>query len=124
MWGIGYEGIGVETVTLLLVAGILAADEGKVVKVGANDTVGLCVAEDVFYGVLDKVDLDGNMNAATVQRKGFRTIAYTGAPARGLQELVADGLGGVKPPAVAGTGVKYQVMNIDAAAGTLVVDLG
>lgn len=101
MWGVGYEGIGVEVVTLLLAAGIVAADEGKVGKISDNDTIDLCDAEDNFYGVLEKVDLDGRMNAATVQRKGFKELSFTGAPGLGLQELVANGLGGVKPPAAA-----------------------
>jgi len=101
MWDVGFDGIGVEVATLLIAAGIVAADLGKLVKPSANGTVDLCAAEDNFYGVMVGVDLDGRMNSASVQRKGFRELAYTGAPGLGYQELVANGLGGVKPPAAA-----------------------
>lgn len=101
MWSIGYEGIGVRTLTLLLAAGVLAADEGKVVKASANDTAGLCVAGDKFGGVLRKVEADSRMPAGTVQDKGMCVVAYTGNPGLGWQELVADGNGGVTPPTAA-----------------------
>jgi len=95
---VDFEGIGLEVVTMHSAAGLLVADEGKVGKVSDDKTIGLCAAEDNFYGLIDKVDLGGGVSA--VQRKGFATVAYTGAPALGLQELVANGAGGVKPPAV------------------------
>jgi hypothetical protein len=123
MWGIDFTGIGVAVITLLSAAGLVAADEGKVGKLSANDTVDLCDAEDIFYGVIDKVDLGGEVSA--VQRKGFKEVAFSGAaPVAGFVELVADGLGGVKAPAVAGTGRMYDVVRVDEAAGTLVLDLG
>lgn len=122
MAGVGFDGIGAEMVTLLLAAGLVAADEGKVVKISANGEAGLCVAEDNFYGAINKVDL--GTNVAAVQRKGFITVAYTGAPGINYVELVANGAGGVKPPAVAGTGRKYFVVSKDATAGTLTIDLG
>jgi len=120
MWGIGYEGIGVRMLTLLLAAGTLAADEGKVVKVSANDTVDLCDAEDIFCGVLNRVEADSRMPAGTVQDRGFRTLSYTGNPGLGLQKLVADGAGGVKPPAAeaAATLVTGVVANNNAILWT------
>lgn len=121
MTGVGFDGIGEEVVTMLLAAGLVAADEGKVGKVTANGEVGLCVAEDNFYGVIGKVDL--GTNVAAVQRQGFVTVAYTGAPGINYVELVANGAGGVKPPAVAGTGRKYFVVSKDATAGTITIDL-
>lgn len=121
MAGVGFDGIGVEIVTLLLAAGLVAADEGKVGKISANGEVDLCDAEDNFYGVINKVDLGTGVGG--VQRQGFATVAYTGAPGLGLVELVANGAGGVKPPAVAGTGRKYFVVSKDATAGTLTIDL-
>lgn len=125
MWTVGFKDIGARFVTFLLGVGILAADQGKVCKPSANGTVDLCDAEDNFNGVLNQIELDGNMNSATVQDKGFvEDLPYTGAPGLGWQELVADGLGGVKPPAVAGTGRKLWVVSKDAGAGTLTVDLG
>uniref|UniRef100_C6E6R2 Uncharacterized protein n=1 Tax=Geobacter sp. (strain M21) TaxID=443144 RepID=C6E6R2_GEOSM len=101
MWGIGYEGIGVRTLTLLLAAAIVAADVGKVIKASANDTVDLCAAGDKFGGVLKQVEADSRIPAGTVQDKGMCTIAYTGAPGLGWQQLVADGNGGVTLPAAA-----------------------
>lgn len=95
---VDFEGIGKEVVTMHSAAGLVVADEGKVGKVSAEKTIGLCAAENNFYGLINKVDLGGGVSA--VQRKGFATVAYTGAPALGLQELVANGAGGVKPPAV------------------------
>jgi hypothetical protein len=102
MWGVGFKGLLAQVVTFLVAAGILAADKGKVCKVSANGTVDVCAAEDNFIGTLDQIDLDGRMNAASVQVRGFvEDVPYTGAPALGLQELVANGAGGVKPPAAA-----------------------
>jgi hypothetical protein len=110
MAGVGYDGIGVDVITLLLAAGLVAVDEGKPGKISANDTVDLCAAEDVFYGVIDKVDL--GTGVASVQRKGFATVPYTGAPGVGYQELVGNGAGGVKPPS---PGVKpYLVTGVVA----------
>ncbi len=98
MWGVSFKGIGVRLVTYLVAVGIVAADRGKVCKVSANDTVDLCAAEDQFIGALDQIDLDGNMNAASVQDRGFlEDVPYTGnAPGVGYKELVANGTGGVK----------------------------
>lgn len=102
MWTVGFRGIGARIVTFLVAVGIVAADKGKVCKVSANGTVDLCAAEDNFIGVLDHIDLDGRMNSASVQDRGFvEDLPYTGNPNLGLQELVANGAGGVKPPAAA-----------------------
>lgn len=102
MWTVGFRGLLAQVVTFLVAVGIVAADKGKVCKVSANGTVDLCTAEDNFIGTLDQIDLDGRMNAASVQVRGFvEDLPYTGAPALGFQELVANGAGGVKPPAAA-----------------------
>lgn len=99
MLGVGFDGIGVETITLKSQAGLARTDEGKVGRLSADSEIGLCSAGDMFYGVIETVDLGGGVS--TVQRKGFKTVAYTGAPAVGLQELVGNGAGGVMPPAAA-----------------------
>lgn len=102
MWTVGFRGIGALIITFLAAVGLLAADKGKPCKVSANGTVDLCAAEDNFIGVLDTVDIDGRMNAANVQTKGYvEDLPYTGAPALGYTELVANGAGGVKPPSAA-----------------------
>lgn len=102
MWTVGFRGLLAQVVTFLVAVGIIAADKGKVCKPSANGTVDLCAAEDNFIGVLDTIDLDGRMNAAGVQVRGYvEDLPYTGAPSLGFQELVANGAGGVKPPAAA-----------------------
>ncbi|MFZ2948224.1 MAG: hypothetical protein WA003_01950, partial [Desulfuromonadaceae bacterium] len=102
MWTVGFRGIGALIATFLAAVGIVAADKGKVCKPSANGTVDVCAAEDNFNGVIDTVDLDGRMNAVGVQVRGYvEDLPYTGAPNVGLQELVANGAGGVKPPAAA-----------------------
>lgn len=121
MFGIDFTGIGVEAVTLLLDA-IVTEDVGKVCKISADKTVALCVAEDVFYGRVGHVDLDGE--TGTIDRKGFIEVSYSAvAPTAGYVELVADGDGGVKTPAVAGTGRMYDVVSVDAGDSTLFIDL-
>lgn len=123
MWDVDFEEIGKDTVTMTSAAGLVEADEGKVGKVTADKTIGLCDAEDAFYGVIDKVDLGGGVSG--VQRKGFKLVSYSGAdPALGYTELVADGAGGVKVPAVAGTGRIVHIVGIDAVASTVWIDLG
>ena len=102
MWTVGFRGLLAQVVTFLAAVGLVAADEKKVCKISANGTVDLCAAEDTFIGTLDKIDLDGRMNAASVQVRGYvEDLPYTGAPALGFTELVANGAGGVKPPAAA-----------------------
>lgn len=97
MWTVGFRGIGAFIVTFLAAVGLLATDKGKVCKVSANGTVDLCAAEDKFIGVLDTVDIDGQMNCANVQTKGYvEDLPYTGNPGLGYVELVANGAGGVK----------------------------
>jgi hypothetical protein len=114
---INYSGINKEVVTVLLAAAIVVADIGKPVKVSADNTVDLAAVENPFPGVLDQVDPSGGLGA--LQYCGPVTVPYTGAPALNRQELVANGAGGVKPPAVAGTGRMYFVLNIDETAGTI-----
>ena len=122
MWDIDFTGIGVEAITLLAEASLTAADEGKVAKISTEKEAGPCDAEDVFYGVISKYDQGGGVVA--LDRKGFKTVAYTGSIAPGYKELVANGAGGVKAPATPGAGRMYYVVSVDAGSGTLVMDLG
>lgn len=98
MWDVDFTGIGVEPVTMLAASGLVAADEGKVAKVSAEKEADLCSAEDIFYGVISKVDLGGGVVA--LDHKGFKEVSYSGTITPGYKELVADGSGGVKEPAV------------------------
>lgn len=86
--------------TFLLDVAIVRADEGKVVKISANGKVALCAAEEIFFGKLQKIDTAPD--AGAVRLCGCCVeVAYTGNPGLNYQHLVADGLGGVKPPAAA-----------------------
>lgn len=120
MVGVRFDETQQDDLTFMLDAAIVAADEGKVVKVSANGTVALCVAEDVFYGKLIQIDTAPDAGAVRCCTCCVQ-VSYTGAPALNYVELVADGLGGVKPPAVVGTGRKMFVLTKDAGAGTLVM---
>ena len=99
-------------------------DEDKPVKVSAAGTVSLCVAEDIFIGVIESIDRDNAFGV--VNQKGFVTLPYTGtAPAVGSNvELVANAAGGVKVPATAGTGKRYVVAEVNTTALTVTFYLG
>lgn len=99
MLGISFNELETEDKTFLLDAAIVRADEGKVVKISANATVALCNAEDIFYGKLAKVDTSPEVGA--IRDCCCTEVTYTGNPSLNYQPLVANGLGGVKPPAAA-----------------------
>ena len=121
LFDVSFKGIGCSGgVTFLAAAGVTAANEGHVAKVSAGQTVDVCDAEDVFYGVIRKVE-DG---ALTLERDGFQEVSYAGTITPGWKELVADGSGGVKAPTTAGTGRFFHVVEVSADPKTLVLDLG
>ena len=85
-------------------------DEGKPVKVSGPATVALCAAENMITGVIDTVDNDNAV--CVVKTYGYVTLPASSAVSVGEAiELVADGAGGVKTPATAGSGKKYRVVN-------------
>ncbi|BCS54553.1 hypothetical protein [Geobacter sp. SVR] len=100
MLGVSFNELEVNDMTFLLAEGIIRSDEGKVVKVSANGTVDLCAAEDVFFGKLIKIDTSPEVGAVRCCDCCVE-VSYTGNPGLNYQHLVADGLGGVKPPAAA-----------------------
>ncbi len=65
-------------------------DEGKVCKVTANQTVGLCSDNNRFNGVIETIERD---NAVCVVRKtGFYTLVYTGTdPSAGIVKFCLRG---------------------------------
>lgn len=99
MLGVSFNDVEVNDLTFLLDAAIVRADEGKVVKVSANGKVALCAAEEIFFGKLTKIDTAPD--AGAVRCCCCMEVSYTGNPGLNYQHLVADGLGGVKPPAAA-----------------------
>lgn len=123
MFDVDFRGIGCSgLVTFLAASGLTKDNEGEVGKLSAAQTVGSCDAEDVFYGVIGVVEEDNDVLG--LARDGFHEVAYTGTVAVGWKELVADGDGGVKPPATAGTGRYFHVVEVDSTNGFLTLDLG
>ena len=118
IFDVSFKGIGANGVTFKS-ALTRGSDEGKVVKVSANDTVALCDDGDLFAGVVKTIaESDG---AAVVQTKGFVTVSYSGtAPTLGWCVLDADGAGGVTK-----TGSRsYEVVNVDSSNNLVTFDLG
>ncbi len=96
-------------------------DEGKVCKVTANQTVGLCADGERFHGVIETIERD---NAYCVVRKrGYVTLDYTDAdPTAGIVQLSADASSGVKVDAV--SGIEYLVVDVDTTGKTVTLFLG
>jgi hypothetical protein len=91
---------------------VRGTDEGKVVKISSNYTAALCSDGDIFHGVVESID--HNALIGVIALAGFKKLSYSGdAPALGLQELVANGAGGVRKP---GDGVRaYLVTGLVAS---------
>ena len=96
-------------------------DEGKVCKVTANQTVGLCSDGDRFHGVIETIERD---NAYCVVRKmGYVMLDYSGTdPSAGIAKLSADDSGGVKVDAT--NGIEYLVVDVDTTNNKLTLFLG
>ena len=96
-------------------------DEGKVCKVTANQTVGLCADGNRFHGVIETIERD---NAVCVVRKtGYSTLDYTGTdPSAGIVKFLADTTGGIKVDAT--NGFEYLVVDVDTTAKKVTLFLG
>ncbi len=96
-------------------------DEGKVCKVTANQTAGLCSDGDRFHGVIETIERD---NAYCVVRKtGYVTLDYSGTdPTAGIVKLSADASGGVKVDAT--NGIEYLVVDVDTSNNKVTLFLG
>jgi len=96
-------------------------DEGKVCKVTADRTVGLCADGNRFHGVIETIERD---NAYCVVRKtGYVTLDYSGtAPSAGIAKLSADASGGVKVDAT--NGIEYLVVDVDTTNSKVIIFLG
>ena len=96
-------------------------DEGKVCKITANETTGLCSDGDRFHGVLETIERD---NAYCVVRKtGYVTLSYTGSdPTAGIVKLSADASGGVKVDDTGG--IEYLVVAVDTTGKTVTLFMG
>jgi len=92
---------------------LVAANEGKLVKISASNTVALCADGDPFIGQILKVEKN---KTCSVKLDGIVTIPYTGAdPALGFSPLIADAAGGVKVGIGTGPDQIRRVINVDVA---------
>ena len=89
--------------------------DGQVVKMTGNGTVGPCGEGDAFCGVAGMP----RSGAVGVQVGGFVKVAATLPLSVGMVGLAADGKGGVK----AGDGITALVADVDTVAKTAVICL-
>ena len=117
---LSYEGIR-DRATFVAASLTYGTDEGKVAKVTANQTVGLCADGNRFHGVIETIERDGGY--CVVRRTGYVTLSYTGAnPTAGINMLSADASGGIKVDAV--SGIEYLVVDVDTVGTTATLFLG
>lgn len=106
----GTKSIGVGTpVTMKQTTLVKGTDEGKPIKVSANDTVILAAADDPIVGIVETIE----SGVCTVNFGGcIRTVKYSStAPGLNSALLECDGAGGVR---VDGTnGVARKVLNVN-----------
>ena len=117
---VGFEGIGAGAYTSFLSALVKGADEDKFVKISANKTVGLCAEGDDFHGIVRVIDQKDKL--ASVQEHGYVSAPYKAgfAPTLGKCCIVCgDGTNKVKILAAAAGHTVYDVVDVDAVAGTV-----
>lgn len=96
-------------------------DEGKVCKVTANQTVGLCADGDRFNGVITTIERDNAY--CVVAKTGYVTLTYSGTtPGYGIQKLSADVDSHIKVDAVSGQ--EYLVVDVDTGNNKVTLFLG
>ena len=110
---ISFEDIGGLMATFYAREGV---ENGQVVKVTGNGTVGPCAAGDAFCGVAGTP----RNGAVGVQVSGFVKVAATMPVTVGKVSLVADGKGGVK---AGENGTAVLVVDVDTAENTAVICL-
>lgn len=108
MFPVSTNGIIEEKVITLKHAVLVVADEGKLVKVTAENTVALAADGDLVFGVLTKVEKD----VCAVMIEGVVTLPYTGtAPSLNYSALAANGPTGVKEDI--NEEIRYRVLAVD-----------
>ncbi|MBQ3557456.1 MAG: hypothetical protein IJA11_06635 [Oscillospiraceae bacterium] len=100
---ISFDDIGNVMATFYADEGV---EDGQVVKVTGNGTVGACAEGDGFCGVAGQV----RKGAVAVQVGGFMHVKVTGEVELGRVKLAADGKGGVK---AAEDGVQALVVQVE-----------
>ena len=110
---ISFEDIGNLMATFYAEEGV---QDGQVVKMTGNGTVGPCGAGDLFCGVAGTP----RAGIAGVQVGGFVKVPATMPLSVGMIGLVADGKGGVK---TGENGTAVLVVDVDTAENTAVICL-
>ena len=100
---ISFDDIGKVMATFYADQGV---EDGQVVKMTANGTVGPCAQGDSICGVAGQV----RKGAVAVQVGGFMQVSTTGEVGLGRVKLAADGEGGVK---AAEDGVEALVVQVE-----------
>jgi len=110
-------------------------DEGSVVKVIGNQTVGPCVDNDRFHGIVETIERDNSF--AVVRKTGYAVLNYTtkyhlgsveytaAHPIPRMEWLVANGQGGVRV-VIHGVhnAVEYLVVDVDEEKQEVTIYLG
>lgn len=98
---------------------VKGTDEGKPIKISANDTVALAAADDPLIGIVEAIEAD----VCTVNfGRCIRTLKYSGsAPTVGTSLLEAAGSGAVR---VDGTnGKAFTVLNVNTTDSEVTIVL-
>lgn len=110
MNNISTKGVVTEERITLKHTGLTKTDEGKLVKLSANNTVAVCTDGDLIFGVLEVVENE----VATVQIAGVVTVPYTGtAPNVNYASLVASGTNTVKTDTA--NAIRYRVLEVNTS---------
>lgn len=110
---ISFDDIGNVMATFYAGEGV---EDGQVVKVTDNGTVGPCTQGESFCGVAGQV----RCGAVAVQVGGFMQVSITGQVGLGHVKLAADGKGGVQ---AASDGVQALVVQVEQESGKAVICL-
>ena len=112
---ISFEDIGGVVVTIRAEG---AVAKGKVVGMASKERVGVPAANEGVCGVALDVARDG---VASVQVRGFATVAYSGSLQPGWVSLVANGSGGVQKAGTGVTGHEFLLVSSDPQSRTAVI---
>jgi hypothetical protein len=118
-----YDGINCRSLVTQKSALTIGTDEGKVVKISDDKTVALPSAGENFDGVVKVIAASDA--AASVQERGYVTVACSGGVSAGWNPLVTDAVnGGVKLNGAPAVGDRYYKVVDTDTSGVITFDLG
>lgn len=114
---VSFQGMADIPVTFQHTGLVRGQDEGKIVKLTAVKTVGLCADDDIrWLGKVVAIDKDGVH--CSVELTGILSVTYSGSlGASQVMQLVADASGGLKLDET--NGLYYQVVDVNTDDGVL-----